>query len=285
MDKQFEYRPREELQTAVIQAFAHHQEVSQIFFFGKGAEGTADLFSDIDMVVCSRHVRTTQYTYRQTFTHISSIRSTLLLESTPQHFAEMIMLTDYSPYQKIDFSIVNNIHEKYQFAPFCLMYDQDQGVHHPSASPNALEIMPFQRDTAYMLQDILFSVPRFTKCLFRHDGDMYRRWKSISNSASVLLYEKYFGWQQETVKKSLTAYETKHLYAVLTAHDRQRIDAIYPTNGVLHLADSYQTSIELIIELSSQKATDVHISLDTTFITYIMQFLETEIHRYHDQMG
>jgi hypothetical protein len=63
------------------------------------------------MVVCSRDVLETQQTYRQTFARISPIRSTLLLESTAHQFAEMIMLETYSPYHKVDFSIVKHLDE------------------------------------------------------------------------------------------------------------------------------------------------------------------------------
>jgi len=190
------------------------------------------------------------------------------------------MLKEYSPYQKIDFSIVSDIRDKQQFGPFRLMYECERDADHSLTTFDGCDLIALHRNVVYVLQDILFSVARFTKCLFRQDGEMYRRWKSLTNMAIVLLYEKYFGWQAETVKKQLTAYETKHLSEALSSQDHGCVEAIYPSNGLLHLAQSYHASINLVIELSRQKAAYFGVSLDTEFIIYIQEFLQAELSQY-----
>jgi len=72
---------------------------------------------------------------------------------------------------------------------------------------------------AYVLTDVVFSVAGFTKCLFRRDIDMYRRWESITDLTLVLLYEKHFGWERETGRKRLDGYQTECLCTALAVEE------------------------------------------------------------------
>ena len=133
---------------------------------------------------------------------------------------------------------------------------------------------------AYVLTDVLFSVDRFTKCLFRRDIDMYRRWESITDLTLVLLYEKHFGWERETLRKRLDGYRTKCLCEALAAEEAAHLHRIRPPHARLDLAASYQASVELLVELSRQKARHFGVALDDDLIAQIGGFMDDEIRRY-----
>jgi predicted nucleotidyltransferase len=271
------YKTRDTLKRHVIEAFAAQDEVYRICFFGREAEGQHDAYSDIDMIVYSQDPAKTQAHYRQVFTTISPIRANFPLGGSPEGCSEMVMLRDYSPYQKIDFSIGDWGKEDWLLLT---MYERPEPPLPPSTTLEALDI---RQDVAYKLMDVLFSIARFTKCLFRHDIDMYRRWESITDLTLVVLYEKYFGWQTETLKRRLGSYESKQLDTVLDSGDREWIHKIRPPGADLNLAQSYQDSIALFIRLSRQKATHFGIALDDDFIAYMVDFMDTEMARYHEE--
>ena len=100
---------REVLRQALIERFAAQPEVTSIHLFGKEALGDHDAYSDIDMIVCSNELAKTQRHYQTLFASISPVRGTLLLETSPENLSQMVLLEACSPYQKVDFSIVNNI--------------------------------------------------------------------------------------------------------------------------------------------------------------------------------
>ena len=275
------FKHREYLKQKVINAFAEQAEIYQIFFFGREVEGKSDCFSDIDMIVCSSDLARTQSKYLSIFDTISAVIETFPLASTTNHFAAMVMLEDYSPYQKVDFSILSDISEKAEFGPFLLMYENKEK---PKMSQTKMNVLPLRKNVAHKLNDLLFSVPRFTKCLFRRDFDMYRRWKSITDVTLVLLYEKHFGWRKETLQKSLTVPELKELHEKLDIKEMKLFSDIYPSDGKLNLALSYQASIDLFIELSKQKAEYFGIVLNFVFIEYIKQFMDLEINYFNSKM-
>lgn len=274
------YGTREELREKIIRAFAVRDEVYQISFFGKEARGKSDRYSDIDAVVCSSDLARTQAEYLNVFDAISPVRATFPLGGDTDGFAEMILLRDYSPYQKVDFSVHRDISEKAWAGPFLVAY-KDEGK--KRTSPTKLAEVNTQQDVAYKLNDVLFSVARFTKCLFRQDIDMYRRWSSITSVTLVMLYEKHLGWEAETTKKRLRGFETERLYNALEPHEKRQIDAIFPPKAGVDLALSYRTSIDLFIRLSKQKAENLGIALDLEFIEYIQGFLDSEMARYQRQ--
>jgi predicted nucleotidyltransferase len=270
---------REELRRSVIEAFAAQDEIYRICFFGREAEGRHDRYSDIDMVVYSSDPARTESRYRDVFASISPVRATFTLGGTPESYSEMVMLHGYSPYQKVDFSIGDwGLWESH----LLVAYDSQEK---PRACRSTLCAVEIRRDVAYKLTDVLFSVARFTKCLFRRDIDMYRRWQSITNITLVLLYEKHFGWEPETLKKRLDGYETKCLYEALAPEEKEWIHRIRPPDARLDLASSYQASINLFVELSRQKARHLAVRLDEDLISYITDFMDAEIERYRGQLA
>jgi hypothetical protein len=124
-------------------------------------------------------------------------------------------------------------------------------------------------------------VARFTKCLFRGELDMYRRWRGITAITLVLLYEEHFGWETETVKKELASHEAVRLYETLDAYEKEAVRCIYPPDARLDLAQSFAAALHLFVELSKQKAGYFHLALDHDFIRYIQEFMNEEIDRYH----
>lgn len=267
---------REDLKTKIIQNFAHQEEIHQIFLFGREVDRLTDDYSDIDMVVCSNDLARTQEKYRKLFNNISPIVNTWLIESKSTSLAEMLILRDYSPYQKIDFSIVADIEEKAEFGPFTMVYESNGQV---GSGLSQLEVKEIQKDVTYKLDEVLFSIVRFTKCLFRNDPDMYRRWKSISDVALAMLYEKYFGWVEENRQK-LRANEAKRLYAKLESEDKGILAEVFPTTGNLNVALSYQASINLIVELSKQKARHLRLTVNDAFAEHMQEFLASEVERF-----
>jgi predicted nucleotidyltransferase len=265
---------REELRRSVIAAFAAQDEIYRICLFGREAVGKHDRYSDIDMVVYSNDLATTKARYRDVFATISPVRATFTLGGTAESYSEMVMLHGYSPYHKIDFSIGDwGLWESH----LSVVYDSEEK---PRACRSRLWAVEIRQDVAYKLTDVLFSVARFTKCLFRRDIDMYRRWESITNVTLALLYEKHFGWQAETLKKRLNGYETQCLYEVLAPEEKEWVYRIRPLDAMLDLASSYQASIRLFVELSRLKAQHLRVVLDDDLIAYITGFMDAEIDRY-----
>ncbi len=243
-------------------------------FFGREVEGKQDCYSDIDLVVFSNDLASTYARYKSVFSSISPIRATFYLGGTAEGYSEMVLLRDYSPYQKVDFSISDWGKEDWKFN---VAYDSQEKRR---LSPTKLEYKPILRDANYVLTDVLFSVARFTKCLFRGDIDMYRRWTSITDVTLALLYEKHFGWNSEMVQTRLGSYESKRLTDDLTPGEKAQVDIIRPPDGKLDITSSYQASVELLIELSKQKAEYFGIALDFDLIEYIRVFMRDEIERY-----
>ncbi|MFC1975245.1 hypothetical protein ACFLXQ_02475 [Chloroflexota bacterium] len=268
------YKTRDNLRRKIIEVFAAQEEVYQIRLFGKEVEGKHDCYSDIDLIVCSNDPAKIQARYMDVFGLISPVRATFTLGVTSDGFSEMVMLKDYSPYQKIDFSIGDLGKEDW---PFVVVYENKEK---PSVKQTTLNEVHLRQDVVYKLTDILFSIARFTKCLFRRDVEMYRRWKSITDATLVMLYEKYFGWESETFKKKLDPSEAKCLYENLEVDEKEQTHIIFPPNAKLDLALSYQTSIGMFIELAEQKADYFGTALDFGFIEYIKRFMNSEIDRY-----
>jgi predicted nucleotidyltransferase len=271
------FRPREELRKRIIEAFSSQDDVYRICFFGREAEGKHDCYSDIDMVVFSNNLVSTYAKYKDIFSSISPIRATFPLGGIQDGYSEMILLRDYSPYQKVDFSIGDWGKQDWQFK---VVYENKDKYR---ISQTKLESKPVIRDVGYVLTDVLFSVARFTKCLFRRDIDMYRRWVSITEVTLTLLYEKHFGWKYELEQTRLGSYGIKRLYDDLSADEKVQVHNIRSPDGKLDIASSYQASIELLIALSKQKAEHFGIVLDNDLIEYIRRFMKAEIASYRGE--
>lgn len=128
------FRTRNELRNLVIDSFSQEAEIFSIFFFGKEVDNKSDEYSDIDMIVCSNDLAKTQSKYLTVFNNISPVIGTFLLNSTENNLSQMIMLKDFSPYQKIDFSVTDDIStiSLAGFGPFISVYNsntQDRRAH------------------------------------------------------------------------------------------------------------------------------------------------------------
>ncbi len=272
-------KARVDLSRRLVKVFAAQKEVYHIHFFGKEAEGCSDCYSDIDMVVCSNDLIATKMSYRDAFGSVAPVRATFCLGGTTHSYSEMVMLEGYSPYHKIDFTIGDNTMMDWPAAvcPTLVVYRNQE---RQRTSRTMLKEEKIKQDVEYVLTDVLFSVARFTKCLFRRDLDMYRRWESISNVTLVALYEKHFGWECESTRRKLGSSEIRRLYEDLTPPEVERVHIIRPPSARLDLALSYQTSVDLFIELSKEKAEHLRVALDHDLIGFIQEFMALEMGRY-----
>jgi hypothetical protein len=273
--KMTEYRSRQELRNQVIQAFAGRDEVYKIILFGKEAAGKADAYSDIDIIVYSNDPEKTWRHYRETFSAIAPVVGTYPLGSAPDYYAEMLLLDGFSPYQKIDFSI--GVGLNLVLTSIMTVYECPEKGTQPVSS---LPVIETHYDVVYYLADLLFSIPRFTKCLFRQDIDLYRRWNGAINRALVLMFERKFGWEAETRKSKLVSYEIERLMACLSAEERQQVHAICPPDGKVDIAHSFLKTAELIVMLSREKANALGVALDEGIIEIFQSFLREEVARF-----
>ena len=270
-----EYRSRQELRRRVIQAFSGLDEVYKIILFGKEAAGKDDCYSDIDMIVYSNDPAKTWQHYREAFSSIAPVVGTFPLGSGPDYYAEMLLLDGFSPYQKIDFSIGVGI--DLVLTSVMTVYDCPEKDTQPVSS---LPVVETRYDVVYYLADLLFSIPRFTKCLFRQDIDLYRRWNGAINRALVLMFERKFGWEVETRKGKLVSYEIERLMACLSAEERQMIYAICPPHARVDIARSFLNAVDLSVMLSKEKADALGVRLDEGVIAIFQSFLQEEIGRF-----
>ncbi len=272
------YRTREELRDLFIHSFAKESEVTAIYIFGKEVTNMTDEYSDLDVIICSNDLAATYSKYLGILSEISPIMGSFLLNTTEHDLSQMVIMKDFSPYQKIDFSIADSLERKIEagFGPFISVYVDDTDYERNNTRLDILDIDPVRNQ----MDDVLFAIPRFTKCLFRRDYDMYRRWKNSTDLALVLLYEKYFGWAKKTAREQVPAKEMAKLNQRMSNEDSRIVNKIYPDSGALNLAESYRVCVELLISLCRQKACFFEVELDEVFIRHMERFLETEILRY-----
>ncbi len=276
-------KERADLSQGLVEAFSRQKEIYHIHFFGREAEGCSDHFSDIDMVICSNDLVATKTKYQDVLASIAPIKATFHLEETLNSFSEMILLEGYSPYHKVDFTIGDSTKLNWpDSAPLLTVYDNQKQQRESQTKLKETEIT---QDIEYVLSNILFSVARFTKCLFRRDIDMYRRWESISNVTLVMLYENYFGWEYESRKRKLGSREIRELYRYLTPREIEQLHMIRPPHGKINLAYSYKACIDLFIELAKRKATYFHKNPNFHLINFVRGFMESEISRYQERQS
>lgn len=277
-------KTRSALNDLLIESFSKENEIYAIYLFGKAVTNETDEYSDIDMMICSNDLAMTQSKYRRIFNDISPITGSFLLNSTETDLSQMVMLYDYSPYHKIDFSITDRIESKIVsgFGPFVTAYKANSYTFKVVSKLDKIT----QDHVKNQLDNFLFAVPRFTKCLFRKDYDMYRRWKYISDCMLVLLYEKYFGWEEKTTMKQVPAKELSKLNQMMSADETEILKRIFPDSGTVNIAESYKLCIEILVSLCREKAEFFKVDLDEGFIQHVEKFLDAEISRYRkDSLG
>jgi hypothetical protein len=261
-----------ELNEKLIKFFSKEGEVWKIKIFGKLAENCSDNFSDVDIRIISKDpLITQQNAHRLIETNISPIISTFTLASNRDCFAEMIMLKDYPPYQKVDISIERD-GAGIPFEPMATLYENSKAV----GSNQDCQIYACKKTVDYNLLNVLFGIPRITKCFFRQDFDMYRRWKDQTNALLVLLNEKYSDWQEINEKKELSAHEAKLLFQNLTPSDKKRLNEVFPLTGDLKIPASFLNSLKFYVDLSFLKANKQRVTINKGFVNYIMKFAKEE---------
>lgn len=266
---------RQALHDQLIQGFIGLEEVYKICIFGKEAAGKDDQYSDIDLIVYSNDPLKTWQHYRSVFSRVSPIVGVFPLGSSPDFYAEMLLLEGFSPYQKIDFSI--GVGLDLHLTTVKTVYECQQKDLTPAS---LLPVFETHYDVIYYLADQLFSIPRFTKCLFRGDIDLYRRWNGAINRALVLMFERKFGWEAETRKSKLLSYEMEALVANMSETEKQQVYAFCPPDGRVEVAGSFLNALELTILLSKEKAHALQVELNEHMIATFQQFLHEEIDRY-----
>lgn len=267
------FHSRDELYYKVVKTFSEQPEIRKITIFGRNAEGTSDIYSDLDIRVHSNDPRRTQKYYLSLFKKISSVVGTFLIASDGDNLAQMIMLKDYSPYQKIDFGIC--LGEGVAFSPSVVVYENVRAI----GNKQKMEPIKIVRDTEYNLDDVLFGVPRMTKCFFRRDFDMHRRWRGMINVTLVALFEKYFGYSKEMTKKELDAQESKGLFLMLKRTDKNMLEKILPLDGKIIVHLSYLHSLDFYLELATEKARRLGVALDLPFVNFMRRFAHSEIQK------
>lgn len=266
---------RAELHDRVIEAFAARPEVYEIHAFGREVDGDTDEYSDLDLIVCSADLAATQREYRQLLNTISPIVGIYHIVCQEREHAQMIMLRDYRPYQKIDLSLTDTIETKRAFAPFkCLLRRRS-----PAATGSRLSFNGERDSLANQLNDLLFSIPRFTKCLFRRDRDMYRRWTGAVEQLAVLLYESCFGWTRQQ-RYRLQPQEYKAMHKRLDPADEARLDAIQPLDRSPDLAEGFRLAVAWVIELYQSKAAALNDQIDLALAERLREFLDGEVARF-----
>ncbi len=230
---------RQALQDRLIAQLAARPEIRSVYTFGRAVSGQPDAYSDLDLVIASSDRPQTQRVLPELFAAISPVRSQLILASSPDLYAAMVMLRDCSPYQKID----------------------------------------LDADLQNQLNDILFSIPRFAKCLFRHDPYLYQRFYATVENTLTLLYESHHDWQMPKRAK-LNSREYQQLYAGLKDAERSQVEKILPFDARPDIPQSFLACIDLLLDLYQTKAQALNLSLDDAFNTYIRNLLSTEIRRF-----
>ena len=249
---------RQALQDRLIAQLAARPEIRSVYTFGRAVSGQPDAYSDLDLVIASSDRPQTQRVLPELFAAISPVRSQLILASSP------------------DLSIIDHIESQARFGPFLALYENSA----PTPTNDApLPIIDLDADLQNQLNDILFSIPRFAKCLFRHDPYLYQRFYATVENTLPLLYESHHDWQMPKRAK-LNSREYQQLYAGLKDAERSQVEKILPFDARPDIPQSFLACIDLLLDLYQTKAQALNLSLDDAFNTYIRNFLSTEIRRF-----
>lgn len=269
----FSYGSRTDLQAELVDAFSAQNEIYGIGLFGREAEGKQDQYSDIDMILFSNDLVKTKARCLGILAAISPILATLPLESAEDSYGEMVILQDYSPYQKIDLSMMN-LNRSLPGIQLKMIYESKARL---KESKTLLDPLQIKQHAAYKLDDMLFSAAKFTKCLFRNDPGMNQCWMGIANLKYVLLYEKHFGWEFESSKVKLENSDFDRLNENLSPEEKKYPHEINPPQAPVDLALSFQESMDLVINLSREKCAYFNLPVNHNLINVIQEFLDTEL--------
>jgi len=260
----------------LVETFSKEPEVWKIETWGKIVEGISDSYSDVDIRIISKDPYLTQQKVHSIIEkEISLIRQTFPFLSNENKFTEMIMLRDYSPYQKIDMSVERDGFGV-QFSPIITTFQNDSA----KGLDRDCKVYDIKKTVDYDLMNVLFGIPRTTKCFFRKDFDIYRRWESLTDALLIILNEKYMGWQLVNEEERVRAHVAKVLYKRMTKEDILKLKKVFPSDGMVDISESYINALNLYLEIAHQKAKAQNITFDEEFIKYMMNFAEEEVRRF-----
>ena len=258
----------------IVEIFSQQKEIYNISVFGREVGGKADRYSDIDIIICTDDLAKTQKYYKQKLSTISPILGNYFLRLEDTEIVEMILLKGISPYNKIDLSISNNLAGKSEFSPFKKLYCREGKG--PSCSTKIRTNVKYSKNIN-MLHDRLFSIPRFTKTLFRDEQqETYRRWQATINEYLKILMRKYLSYVPE---KQLHPIAFKNLKDKINRNDSNKMKMILPAANNFSIGNSYKLAMH---EITKYYLAKISTYPYREFYNTMMQFLNEEIDRFYN---
>lgn len=255
-------------------------EVTSIHTFGSDYDNTADEFSDIDLVVVSSDLRSTQNHYRNVISGISPIIGSWFAENNEDRFMETMALKDFGLYHKIDLAVTGNINKCDDFGPFRCLYEKSQA---PSGSESKLIPRPIIQDANFMMTMHLFLIPNLTKSISRNTFTRYLIWSGAVQNLLTLLYEKSTNWKESLGWKNLNRPQRSELFRLINPEDRAALERVLPLNNELVLSKSVREMFLFYVNLSNQKASALKQTLNNEFAEYALSFLNTELLKHEEK--
>ncbi|NKB66394.1 MAG: hypothetical protein GKR89_04995 [Candidatus Latescibacteria bacterium] len=272
------FKSRSDLWEQVTAALAGQSSIDALYVYGSQVRNQADEYSDIDLVLCANDLAGAETAVGQALTSVAEIVGTIHLLRRQDRFVQSVLLQGYSPYNKLDLAVTHSLDSEREFGPFSTVYKGNSPVSAKTSPAPAGDWDDFLND----IYGILFSVPRFTKCLFRRDRALYKRWVGLLERIWALLFERHFGWRQTYLAK-ISPPQHNRLQAALTDAEQRRLDSIIPPHGRLDLVASFRAGLSLLLQLAREKAAALDLFLDIKFAAFIEEFLRGEISRFQAQ--
>ena len=268
-----------ELTKELINKFKTLSEVYLVGITGSNRDGNSDEYSDVDLFVCSTDMESTKDAYKKLITEISPIiQISPFFYDLPNVINEIIYLKNFSPYQKIDLTIVPYTGYLPDFNPemsivFEKPVDQKESV---STIPALTADMETIDMSLGMYAGFILG---FAKSFHRKNISIYRYWTFLKDKVLVLLFEKYFGWSNFYSQSRISAEDQKKLFLNLNQEDRWSLEKIMPISGNLDLVESFKLVVETYLDLTQLKSESLNSSINLEFIDYLKEFVKKEIRR------
>jgi predicted nucleotidyltransferase len=263
---------QKELLNKLVKGYAGRPEVEYIYTFGKAARDQADEYSDVDLVVVSRDLARLHGRFETVIEEVSAIDGSYTIVSTASKLARMYILKDYPPYQKIDLSI--------EADPGAVIFADKRQLYAAKAEENKesrLAVTYEKYTDRNQLYDILFSIPRFLKCLFRRDLTMYRRWNGMREYLDYMLYKTYVKDKPYELR-NLNPYEHEQVLKKAPAEVKNELAGLLPVSGKPDIGRSFQGMMEMIVDLFFKTLDKGSVNMD--FVKRMLGFMDSEIKRY-----
>lgn len=272
------YGPRQALLDAILRELKSRQEVLEIHAFGSAVSKTEDEYSDYDLVVCSASPRKTQCNLNRTLEAAAPILGSFVLLSRPDQLGTMFLFKGFSPYHKLDLALVPSLAALPTYGPFRCLYKADE-AHQMSAEEDTLEEHATGHPFVNQVNGVVFCIPRFTKCLFRQDRDVYKKWIFVLEHTLSIMHESHFGWKEEQ-GDFLSSPERDALYKEVGTGAASSLDLMMPTPSAFDLGSSFAACIGQFVSCANRKAAALGVSLEQETIVYLVSFLQSELDRF-----